>query len=149
MKVRLAAVLMMVSMMMVTPVYAADQQLVSYEQGKVSDLGAWELMADGEYKFKGVSGEYVTSAWIESQTEVGVWFFVGADGVMMKGETTPDGYWVNDVGEYRSGSDSTSTTDNTQHNNGGKRSVLDDPGVSASPGHSRVDGSFNGTLNGH
>ena len=145
MKVRLAAVLMMVSMMMVTPVYAADQQIVSYEQGKVSDLGAWELMADGEYKFKGVSGEYVTSAWIESQTEVGVWFFVGADGVMMKGETTPDGYWVNDIGEYRGGTQQQNNQEQQQPNGGTTGSKRQ----SYSQGHSRVDGSFNGTLNSH
>ena len=42
------------------------------------------------------------SSWIESASEAGAWYYVGADGAMLTNTVTPDGYTVDADGVWRS-----------------------------------------------
>lgn len=91
-------------------------QIISYGQATAKALGAWELQSDQTtWKFKQVTGDYLTSAWIEDATQTGVWYFVDASGNMLRSQTTPDGYWVDAEGKWFSGTtSSTGTSGSTQ-----------------------------------
>ncbi|MCD8223835.1 MAG: hypothetical protein LUC99_03130 [Clostridiales bacterium] len=115
--------------------YAADYttqqqvaQITTYSKDQAATLGQWELQADGvHYKFKAFSGEYITSSWIPSQTETGVWYFVGADGIMLTSTTTPDNYTVDAQGKwydstYTSGSSSSSHSSSSSSNSSSSQS---------------------------
>lgn len=79
------------------------QAIVSYSKEQAVSLGQWEAQADGvTWKFKQFTGTYLTSSWIESQTEAGVWYFVDANGIMLTSTTTPDGYPVDSLGKWYS-----------------------------------------------
>lgn len=79
------------------------QTIVSYSKEQAVSLGQWEAQADGvTWKFKQFTGTYLTSSWIESQTEAGVWYFVDANGIMLTSTTTPDGYPVDSLGKWYS-----------------------------------------------
>lgn len=79
------------------------QTIVSYSKEQAVSLGQWEAQADGvTWKFKQFTGTYLTSSWIESQTEAGVWYFVDANGIMLTSTTTPDGYPVDYLGKWYS-----------------------------------------------
>lgn len=77
-----------------------------------SAFASWE-QADGVWKYKDeVTGAYVASQWIESTTEKGLWYYIDQTGVMAV-NTTIDGYYVNDKGEWREGSTGGSSSVNT------------------------------------
>lgn len=85
------------------PGVAVSQQataIVTYNQATAKALGAWEPQTDGNWKFKQVTGEYLTSAWIEDASTVGTWYFVDGNGIMLKSATTPDGYTVDAEGRW-------------------------------------------------
>lgn len=100
-----------------------QQTIVSYTKDRVMTLGQWELQADQTtWKFKTFTGTYLTSSWLESQTEAGVWYFVDANGVMLKSTTTPDGYYVDANGKWFSGTTSNGTTGASNGTTGGQTS---------------------------
>ena len=76
---------------------------VTYNQQSVKALGSWEAQSNGTWKFKCLDGTYQTNSWIESLAEVGAYYFVGTDGVMLFNCKTPDGYTVDGNGLWRSG----------------------------------------------
>lgn len=51
---------------------------------------------DGKLYWMEESGEMITG-WKQIGDK---WYFLGADGVMLVGTTTPDGYAVNEKGEW-------------------------------------------------
>lgn len=56
----------------------------------------WRQFSNGAwYYFKPSSGAMAQSCWIQ---DGGDWYYLGADGVLLKDTTTPDGYPVNDKG---------------------------------------------------
>ena len=89
--------------------------IVSYAQAQVSTLGSWEAdQTDPSiFRFKQFTGEYLTNAWVESLTTQGTWYFVGADGLMLKNSTTPDNFYVDANGEYRAPIASSTASHNT------------------------------------
>lgn len=56
--------------------------------------------AGGRWYYSDAEGIMSTSAWIHSETETNVWYYVGEDGAMLTDSTTPDGYRVNSEGKY-------------------------------------------------
>lgn len=89
-----------------------------------SAFADWE-QADGVWKYKDeVTRAYVASQWIESASEKGLWYYLDQNGVMAV-NTTVDGYYVNELGEWReslSGGTNTSNVnvpDNSSGNNNG------------------------------
>lgn len=91
------------------------QTIVSYSKEQAVSLGQWEAQADGvTWKFKQFTGTYLTSSWIESQTEAGVWYFVDANGIMLTSTTTPDGYQVDSLGKWYSTTPQSTQSSTTQ-----------------------------------
>lgn len=86
-----------------------------------SAFAGWEQQADGAWKYKDeVIGAYVASQWIESATEKGLWYYLDQNGVMAV-NTTVDGYYVNELGEWReslSGGTNTSNVNVPDNNSG-------------------------------
>lgn len=76
---------------------------VTYNQQAVKSLGSWEAQSSGTWKFKCLDGSYLANSWIESLSEAGAYYFVGADGIMLLNSKTPDGYTVDGSGLWRSG----------------------------------------------
>lgn len=67
-------------------------------------LAAWEQQPDTTWKyFDESAGAYLTGQWIESQTEKGLWYYLDDAGVMVTDKVI-DGYYVNELGEWREGS---------------------------------------------
>ena len=56
----------------------------------------WEQYQSGEWVYTR-NGQNVTSEWISSGSD---WYYIGPDGIMLKSNYTPDGYWVNAYGIY-------------------------------------------------
>lgn len=83
---------------------------VTYNQQSVRALGSWENQSNGTWIFKQFSGEVLKNAWIESLTEAGAYYFVGADGVMLVNSQTPDGYTVDRSGVWREPKSGVTTT---------------------------------------
>ena len=84
MKKLLAAVLAAVMMTAMTaPAFAAH----------------WEVLQSGEWMVVQDDGSYATNQWIN---ENGTYYFVGPNGVMLKNNYTPDGYWVGQSGAWES-----------------------------------------------
>lgn len=76
--------------------------IVTYYQNIVRTLGNWEQQPDGYWKFKQtVGGQYLTNSWIESLSEVGSFYYVNDQGVMVTSCTTPDGYNVDASGLWK------------------------------------------------
>lgn len=83
-----------------------------------SAFADWEQVGT-QWKYKDeVTDGYVASQWIESTTEKGLWYYLDENGVMAVNTTTPDGYYVNDKGEWRntSGGNSSVSPGNQSHN---------------------------------
>lgn len=55
----------------------------------------------GKWYYSDAEGVMSASAWIHSETEANVWYYVGEDGAMLTDSTTPDGYKVDSEGKYR------------------------------------------------
>lgn len=67
-----------------------------------SAFADWEQQSDSTWKYKDdISQQYVASQWIESASEKGLWYYLDQNGVMAVNTTTPDGYYVNELGEWR------------------------------------------------
>lgn len=85
-----------------------------------SAFADWEQVGT-QWKYKDeVTDGYVASQWIESTTEKGLWYYLDENGVMAVNTTTPDGYYVNELGEWREsigGSNNSSPVDNSNNNN--------------------------------
>lgn len=79
---------------------------VTYNQQAVKVLGSWEQQGT-DWKFKAVDGNYITNSWIESLSEAGAYYFVGADGRMLVNSQTPDGYTVDGNGVWRASHEET------------------------------------------
>lgn len=87
-----------------------------------SAFADWEQQSDSTWKYKDdISQQYIASQWIESATEKGLWYYLDENGVMAVNTTTPDGYYVNDKGEWRESSGgSASVNQGNQSNVGGQ-----------------------------
>lgn len=85
-----------------------------------SAFADWEQVGT-QWKYKDdTTNVYVTSQWIESASEKGLWYYLDVNGVMAVNTTTPDGYYVNELGEWRDttgGSHNSSPVDNSNNNN--------------------------------
>ena len=57
----------------------------------------WEILQSGEWMVVLDNGSYATNQWIN---ENGTYYFVGPNGVMLKNNYTPDGYWVGQSGAW-------------------------------------------------
>lgn len=66
-----------------------------------SSLASWEQV-DGAWKYKDDSSQqYVTSKWIESTAEQGLWYYIDQTGVMAIDTLIDNQYYVNELGEWR------------------------------------------------
>jgi hypothetical protein len=72
----------------------------TYNQQSVKALGNWEQQGS-TWKFKCLDGSYLTNAWVESLSEVGAYYYLGTDGVMLINSKTPDGYQVDENGIWQ------------------------------------------------
>lgn len=77
---------------------------VTYNQQSVKALGQWEPQSNGTWVFRQFTGGVLIDSWIESLTEQGAYYYVGADGVMLINSKTPDGYNVDANGLWRQAS---------------------------------------------
>ena len=57
----------------------------------------WECQQSGEWMLVLDNGNYATNQWVYDS---GLYYFVGPNGVMLRYNYTPDGYWVNRDGVY-------------------------------------------------
>lgn len=93
---------------------------VTYNQQSVKALGNWEQQGN-TWKFKCLDGSYLTNSWVESLSEAGAYYYVGADGVMLVNSKSPDGYQVDGAGIWRAGStESNKNIDSSVSNTGSK-----------------------------
>lgn len=83
----------------------------TYYQSAVAGLGNWEQQSDNNWKFRLVTGGYLTRSWVESLTESGAFYYLNDYGVMSISATTPDGFTVDSNGLYRT--NPTKVSDNT------------------------------------
>lgn len=74
-------------------------QTVAQEQAR---QGAWEQQVNSTWKYS-LNGVYVVNTWVESITEPGAWYFLNESGIMATNTYTPDGYYVDAQGVYRTG----------------------------------------------
>ena len=69
-------------------------------------FASWENSEQG-WKYKDDStNTYVTSTWIESASEAGLWYYVDQNGVMATNTVIDNVYYVNEAGEWRESSSS-------------------------------------------
>ena len=73
----------------------ASQTQVNLGPGANAAASGWEQIA-GSWKYRDTNGEYAVNSW--RQSAAGGWYYLGADGVMMTNQTTPDGYYVDAEG---------------------------------------------------
>ena len=57
----------------------------------------WEIQQSGEWMVVLDNGSYATNQWINDN---GTYYFVGPDGIMLRNNYTPDGYWVGASGAW-------------------------------------------------
>ena len=57
----------------------------------------WEIQQSGEWMVVLDNGSYATNQWINDN---GTYYFVGPDGIMLRNNYTPDGYWVGTSGAW-------------------------------------------------
>lgn len=69
----------------------------------------WLQMGD-DWWYYGADGAAVKNSWISYN---GKWYYMGADCKMLKSTTTPDGYYVNQNGEWVEPSSNANNTTNT------------------------------------
>ena len=72
----------------------------TYNQQSVKVLGSWEQQGS-VWKFLSINGTYISNSWLESLSEMGAFYYVDSDGVMLTNSKTPDGYWVDANGLWR------------------------------------------------
>lgn len=78
-----------------------------------SAFASWEQSEAG-WKYKDDStNTYVTSTWIESTTEKGLWYYVDQNGVMATNVLIDGVYYVNEAGEWRESGSSGSSSSQT------------------------------------
>lgn len=106
---------------------SASQQTGSSSAGNNSPkgpgipAGGWQQLSDGHWIYLNADGTrrtgwyelsgkwycsdqegiMLSSAWMKSESESGVWYYLGADGAMLVDATTPDGYSVDVTGKYK------------------------------------------------
>lgn len=73
----------------------------TYNQQAVKALGSWEQQGS-VWRFRCLNGTYISNSWLESLSELGAFYYVGSDGVMLTNSKTPDGYDVDANGLWRS-----------------------------------------------
>jgi len=93
---------------------------LTYNQQVVKALGNWEQQGS-TWKFKCLDGSYLANSWIESLSEAGAYYFVGADGIMLLNSKTPDGYTVDGSGLWRSGAVATGSNVDSSVNSPGSK----------------------------
>ncbi len=102
----------------------------TYNQQSVRALGQWEPQSNGTWVFRQFTGGVLVDSWIESLTEQGAYYYVGADGVMLINSKTPDGYSVDANGLWRDkitcNAPSVSENSTTKSNNNNSSSYDDD-----------------------
>ncbi|MGN0372567.1 MAG: choline-binding protein [Enterocloster sp.] len=57
----------------------------------------WEYV-DDNWRYKQDDGTYLTNGW--AQDSEGKWYYLDDEGLMMAGQTTPDGYYVDESGVW-------------------------------------------------
>lgn len=104
----------------------------TYNQQSVKALGQWEPQSNGTWVFRQFTGGVLVDSWIESLTEQGAYYYVGADGVMLINCRTPDGYNVDANGLWRSGIGCTapSVSENSTNSSSKNNSRYDDDEIS-------------------
>lgn len=66
-----------------------------------SAFASWEQSEAG-WKYKDDNcQQYITSQWIESTTEKGLWYYIDQNGVMATDTLIDNQYYVNERGEWR------------------------------------------------
>ncbi|SEU04061.1 hypothetical protein [Lacrimispora sphenoides] len=81
---------------------AKQPEIETYYQDTIRTLGNWEQQQpDGYWRFKQVTGSYLTNSWVESLTVQGSFYFVNSDGYMMTNVTAPDGRYVDASGLWK------------------------------------------------
>lgn len=73
----------------------------TYNQQAVKALGSWEQQGS-VWRFHCLNGTYISNSWLESLSELGAYYYVDSDGVMLTNSKTPDGYVVDANGLWRS-----------------------------------------------
>jgi len=76
-------------------------EIETYYQDTVRTLDNWEQQPDGYWRFKQVTGSYLTNSWVESLTVQGSFYFVNSDGYMLFNATAPDGRYVDASGLWK------------------------------------------------
>jgi len=72
----------------------------SYILSGNTKAAGWQSIGGKWYCFD-ASGLMYASRWIQSTSEAGVWFYVGANGDMQVNTTTPDGFTVDADGKWK------------------------------------------------
>lgn len=102
-----------------------------------SAFASWEQV-DGAWKYKDeVTEAYVTSQWIESATEKGLWYYLNEQGVMAVHTVIDNQYYVNERGEWRDttgGSKDNSNMDSWLNEDGTVYLIPDDVEFDTTPG---------------
>lgn len=103
-------------------------QPATYNQQSVKALGQWEPQSNGTWVFRQFTGGVLVDSWIESLTEQGAYYYVGADGVMLINSKTPDGYNVDANGLWRDKitCNAPSVSENSTNSNSKKDSRYDE-----------------------
>lgn len=70
-----------------------DGEWYAFDQYSLMITNQW-VMADGDWHYCTNSGAVARNQWLEGK------YYVGDDGVMLTNTWTPDGYWVNELGEW-------------------------------------------------
>ena len=69
---------------------------VAEEETVAESTGSWEAVGE-DWKYKLGDGTYVTNAWKEVD---GKWYYFNEASLMVKNQTTPDGYQVGEDGVW-------------------------------------------------
>ena len=70
-----------------------DGEWYAFDQYSLMITNQW-VRADGDWHYCTNSGAVARNQWLEGK------YYVGDDGVMLTNTWTPDGYWVNELGEW-------------------------------------------------
>lgn len=99
-----------------------------------TSLAAWEQSEQGwKYKDDTIQ-QYVTDKWVESASEKGLWYYVNVDGIMATNTLVDGVYFVNENGEWREDSQSSSTQTGGATHNSNQGNTWDGNGVTGQVG---------------